>query len=62
MPYRPSVNVKYGTDIAVLRISLGAGVISESWANRDIYFEKYRNTDEPNYRNPQENRINTQSS
>jgi hypothetical protein len=33
-----SVNVKYGTDIesAVLRISLGARVISESWANRDV--------------------------
>jgi uncharacterized protein len=33
-----AVNVKYGTDIesAVLRISLGARVISESWANRDV--------------------------
>jgi DNA integrity scanning protein DisA with diadenylate cyclase activity len=33
-----AVNVKYGTDIesAVLRISLGARVISESWTNRDI--------------------------
>ena len=33
-----AVNVKYGTDIesAVLRISLGARVISESWENRDI--------------------------
>jgi hypothetical protein len=38
MPYRQAVNVKYGTDIesAVLRISLGARVISESWANRDV--------------------------
>jgi hypothetical protein len=37
MPHQ-AVNVKYGTDIesAVLRISLGARVISESWANRDI--------------------------
>ena len=33
-----AVNVKYGTDIesAVLRISLGARVLSESWVNRDI--------------------------
>lgn len=33
-----AVNVKYGTDIqsAVLRLSLGARVISESWVNRDI--------------------------
>jgi len=33
-----AVNVKYGIDIqsAVLRISLGARVISESWINRDI--------------------------
>ncbi len=33
-----AVNVKYGTDVqsAVLRISLGARVISESWVNRDI--------------------------
>ncbi|MFB0909444.1 MAG: hypothetical protein QMA99_00510 [Flavobacterium sp.] len=33
-----AVTVKYGTDIesAVLRISLGARVISESWENRDI--------------------------
>ncbi|HSQ45311.1 MAG TPA: hypothetical protein VLM44_00175 [Lutibacter sp.] len=33
-----AVNVKYGNDIesAVLRISLGARVISESWINRDI--------------------------
>ena len=33
-----AVNVKYGTDIesAILRISLGARVISESWVNRDI--------------------------
>jgi len=33
-----AVNVKYGNDFqsAVLRISLGARVISESWANRDI--------------------------
>ncbi len=33
-----AVNVKYGNDIesAVLRISLGARVISESWVNRDI--------------------------
>jgi hypothetical protein len=33
-----AVNVKYGTDFesAVLRISLGARVISESWVNRDI--------------------------
>jgi len=32
------VNVKYGNDLqsAVLRISLGARVISESWVNRDI--------------------------
>jgi hypothetical protein len=32
------VNVKYGTTLesAVLRISLGARVISESWVNRDI--------------------------
>ena len=31
-------NVKYGNDIqsAILRISLGARVISESWVNRDI--------------------------
>ena len=38
-----AVNVKYGNDIqsAVLRISLGARVISESWINRDIsiYFK-----------------------
>jgi len=38
-----AVNVKYGTDFqsAVLRISLGARVISESWVNRDIslYFK-----------------------
>ncbi|MGB5364429.1 MAG: hypothetical protein WBN17_14110, partial [Aureibaculum sp.] len=37
-----AVNVKYANDIqsAVLRISLGARVISESWVNRDvsIYF------------------------
>ena len=33
-----AVDVKYGTDFqsAVLRISLGARVISESWVNRDI--------------------------
>jgi hypothetical protein len=33
-----AVNVKYATDTqsAVLRISLGARVISESWVNRDI--------------------------
>jgi len=33
-----AVNVKYGNDklSAVLRISLGARVISESWVNRDI--------------------------
>ena len=33
-----AVNVKYGNDVqsAVLRISLGARVISESWVNRDI--------------------------
>lgn len=33
-----AVNVKYGDDLqsAVLRISLGARVISESWVNRDI--------------------------
>jgi hypothetical protein len=33
-----AVNVKYGNDIqsAVLRFSLGARVISESWVNRDI--------------------------
>jgi len=33
-----AVNVKYGSDFesAVLRISLGARVISESWINRDI--------------------------
>ncbi|TDD98614.1 hypothetical protein [Flavobacterium cellulosilyticum] len=33
-----AVNVKYGTDFqsAVLRLSLGARVISESWVNRDI--------------------------
>jgi len=33
-----AVNVKYRTDLqsAVLRISLGARVISESWVNRDI--------------------------
>jgi hypothetical protein len=33
-----AVNVKYGNEIesAVLRISLGARVISESWVNRDI--------------------------
>ena len=33
-----AVNVKYGNDLqsAVLRISLGARVISESWVNRDI--------------------------
>jgi hypothetical protein len=33
-----AVNVKYNNDIesAVLRISLGARVISESWVNRDI--------------------------
>ena len=33
-----AVNVKYGHDFqsAVLRISLGARVISESWVNRDI--------------------------
>ncbi len=33
-----AVNVKYGNDFqsAVLRISLGARVISESWINRDI--------------------------
>jgi hypothetical protein len=33
-----AVNVKYGTDVesAVLRISLGARVLSESWVNRDI--------------------------
>ncbi len=33
-----AVNVKYGNDIesAILRISLGARVISESWVNRDI--------------------------
>lgn len=33
-----AVNVKYGNDVesAVLRISLGARVISESWINRDI--------------------------
>jgi hypothetical protein len=33
-----AVNVKYGTDFqsAILRISLGARVISESWVNRDI--------------------------
>lgn len=33
-----AVSVKYGTDIksGVLRISLGARVISESWVNRDI--------------------------
>jgi len=33
-----AVNVKYGVDFesAVLRISLGARVISESWINRDI--------------------------
>jgi len=33
-----AVNVKYGPDFqsAVLRISLGARVISESWVNRDI--------------------------
>jgi len=33
-----AVDVKYGNDIqsAVLRISLGARVISESWVNRDI--------------------------
>lgn len=32
------VNVKYGNDFqsAVLRISLGARIISESWVNRDI--------------------------
>jgi hypothetical protein len=38
-----AVNVKYGNNIqsAVLRISLGARVISESWVNRDIsiYFK-----------------------
>ena len=37
-----AVNVKYANDIqsAILRISLGARVISESWVNRDvsIYF------------------------
>ena len=33
-----AVNVKYGTDVqsAILRISLGARIISESWVNRDI--------------------------
>ena len=33
-----AVNVKYGNDMqsAILRISLGARVISESWVNRDI--------------------------
>ncbi|MFB9052285.1 hypothetical protein ACFFVB_04265 [Formosa undariae] len=33
-----AVNVKYGNDLqsAILRISLGARVISESWVNRDI--------------------------
>ena len=33
-----AVDVKYGNDLqsAVLRISLGARVISESWVNRDI--------------------------
>ncbi|UMB60686.1 hypothetical protein MHL31_00390 [Lutibacter sp. A80] len=33
-----AVNVKHGSDIesAILRISLGARVISESWVNRDI--------------------------
>ena len=33
-----AVDVKYGNDIesAVLRISLGARVISDSWVNRDI--------------------------
>ncbi|WP_282031499.1 hypothetical protein [Winogradskyella eximia] len=33
-----AVNVKYGNDIqsAILRISLGARIISESWVNRDI--------------------------
>jgi len=33
-----AVNVKYGNEIesAILRISLGARVISESWVNRDI--------------------------
>ena len=33
-----AVNVKYGNDVqsAILRISLGARVISESWINRDI--------------------------
>ena len=33
-----AVNVKYGNDFqsAILRISLGARVISESWVNRDI--------------------------
>ena len=33
-----AVEVKYGNDInsAILRISLGARVISESWVNRDI--------------------------
>jgi len=33
-----AVNVKYSNDIqsAILRISLGARVISESWVNRDI--------------------------
>ncbi|MDW5289637.1 hypothetical protein [Formosa sp. PL04] len=33
-----AVNVKYGNDLqsAVLRISLGARIISESWVNRDI--------------------------
>jgi len=33
-----AVNVKYGNDIqsAILRISLGSRVISESWVNRDI--------------------------
>jgi hypothetical protein len=38
MSYRPRVNVKYTNDIesAILRISLGSRVISESWVNRDI--------------------------
>ena len=33
-----AVSVKYGTDFqsAVLRLSLGARVLSESWVNRDI--------------------------
>jgi hypothetical protein len=37
------VNVKYTNDIesAILRISLGSRVISESWVNRDIVFQKY---------------------